>query len=217
MSFLFYLSIFYLLGIILWVTRKYDLFTISLIFGISAVFLGFGGLSSFLYLIFFFAVAEGITSILNKKHGKRSYVNLLGNCLAGSALIAFGQIYAGLASISAAFCDTASSEIGRLSKKKPRLITNFKKVNTGVNGGVTVLGFLGAFLVSIITFIYFYYLFDINIKIAIIISAIGLLGTIIDSYIGALWENKGYIDNAQTNFLATAISGIIAIIILAVI
>ncbi len=217
MSFLFYLLIFYALGIVLWITRKYDLFTISFIFGISAVFLGFGGISAFLYLILFFCIAEGITTILNHKHEKRSYVNLLGNCLAGSAFLVFGQITAGLASISAAFSDTLSSEIGRLSKKKPILITNFKKVDAGVNGGITVLGIFGALFVSLITFIFFNFIFKYDLKATLIISIVGFLGSIIDSYIGAIWENKGYIDNAQTNFLATTVAGFIAVIILAIV
>lgn len=51
--------------------------------------------------------------------------------------------------------DTFSSELGILSKSKPRLLTstNFREVPPGTNGGITLLGtmagFLGAFIIAL--------------------------------------------------------------------
>jgi len=212
MSFIFYLLFFYVLGIVLFITRKYDLFTIALIFAMSGLFLYFGKSLMFVYLLSYFCLAEGITMLTNSKHEKRNYTNLLGNCLIGTVLVVFGQIYASACTICAAFADTFSSEIGRLSKVKPRLITNFKEVIPGTNGGITILGLLGALLVSGFTFILFYFAFGVGLDTALVVSLAGMLGTLVDSVIGALLENRGYIDNAQTNFLTTLAIGCLAVL-----
>ncbi len=222
-----YFLLFYILGIVLWITRKYDFFTIALTFLISAVFLGFGNLEMFIYILCFFCVAEGVTLILNKiskkhkKHSKRTYKNLLGNCLAGCVFMVLGYPLVAIASICASFCDTMSSEIGMLSAGKPRFIINFKKVEKGTDGGVTLLGYLASVFVCLGTILYFY-VFPKFIESAavytnkffIVIFVCGLLGTTIDSLIGATLETKGYSDNYQTNFMASAFAGIIAFVLL---
>jgi len=183
----------------------------------SGIFLYFGKLILFIYLLIYFCVAEGLSLILKNKGENRSYINLLGNCLVGTVLIVFGQIYAAASTICAAFADTMSSEIGRLSKIKPRLITTFKVVETGTNGGITILGLTASLFISGMTFVFFYYVFKTDLKISIIIAALGIIGSLIDSVIGATLENAGYLDNSQTNFLTTLIIGIISVIIFSLI
>ncbi|HOZ35808.1 MAG TPA: DUF92 domain-containing protein [archaeon] len=212
---IFYFLFFYALGIVLWITKKYDIFTISLIFGMTGLFLYFGKTALFIYLLMYFSVAEGLALILKNKGENRSYINLLGNCLVGTVLVVFGQIYSAASTICGAFADTMSSEIGRLSKSKPRLITNLKrKVEPGTNGGITFLGLFAALMVSTITFVFFYFVFKVNIKTSLIIASFGIIGSLIDSFIGAAIENKGYLDNSQTNFLTTFIVGALSIIAL---
>jgi uncharacterized protein (TIGR00297 family) len=133
----------------------------------------------------------------------------------------FGQVIPAIVSICAAFSDTLSSEIGRLSIIKPRLITTFKKVKIGTDGGVTILGLTAAAIIGAITIVYFMIApkifnssFIYTTKSILIIGVVGFLGTIIDSYIGATLEKKGYSNNYQTNFLASFISGAIAFILI---
>lgn len=113
----------------------------------------------------------------------------------------FGLAFFGfLGSTSTMIADTLGTEIGLLSKSKPRLITNFKKtVEPGTSGGVTILGELGgvlgalivssiAWVVYIIHNIYqipFFQLPFFGIELLIIGIVSGLAGCAVDSFIGA--------------------------------
>jgi uncharacterized protein (TIGR00297 family) len=177
------------------------------------------------YLFLFFAAAEGITLLFNKKHGKRNYLNIVGNCSACVIFILIGVLFnylnllqfhifvlASIVSINAAFSDTFSSEIGKLSKKAPILITNFKKVKTGTDGGITFLGITAAIFASFISYIFFY-LVGYSKTFILILFICGILGSIFDSYIGATIERKGIFNNNQTNFLASFLAGCVSILI----
>ncbi|XP_010249886.1 PREDICTED: protein PGR [Nelumbo nucifera] len=99
--------------------------------------------------------------------------------------------------------DTWSSEIGVLSNAQPRLITTFKPVRKGTNGAVTTTGLLAAAAAGSViglTFVLFG-LFtakcasDVALKqlLVIPIAAIaGLLGSIIDSLLGATVQFSGF-------------------------
>ncbi len=83
-----------------------------------------------------------------EKGGTRSWPNTIAN--GGlSAAIAVAEYYthqeifviAFLTSVAAAMSDTVATEIGLLSRSKPKLITNLSKtVEPGTSGGVTPLG-----------------------------------------------------------------------------
>ncbi|KAL8524064.1 hypothetical protein ACS0TY_013872 [Phlomoides rotata] len=99
--------------------------------------------------------------------------------------------------------DTWSSELGVLSKEQPRLITTFKPVRRGTNGGVTMAGLLAAAAggsVLGLTFVIFGFIsttctFDIALKQLLIIpvSALaGLCGSVIDSLLGATLQYSGF-------------------------
>ena len=91
------------------------------------------------------------------------------------------------------------------------MITTFRKVPIGTNGGVTVTGELvalgGSFIVSMVAL----GLNVINPMMMIICTITGFVGTNLDSIVGALLENKGFLGNAGTNFLATLGGGLFAI------
>nr|XP_033807827.1 transmembrane protein 19 isoform X1 [Geotrypetes seraphini] len=112
--------------------------------------------------------------------------------------------------------DTWSSEIGSvMSQSEPRLITTWEKVPVGTNGGVTLVGiiasFLGGMSVGVAYFItQLIFVNDLDISspqwpIVIYGAVAGLLGSIIDSYLGAIMqysgfdENMGKVVNHQTN------------------
>uniref|UniRef100_A0A8C2W640 Transmembrane protein 19 n=1 Tax=Chinchilla lanigera TaxID=34839 RepID=A0A8C2W640_CHILA len=121
-----------------------------------------------------------------------------------------------LAALACSAGDTWASEVGPvLSKSQPRLITTWERVPVGTNGGVTVVGLasslLGGTFVGITYFLtQLVFVNDLDISapqwpIIIFGGLAGLLGSIVDSYLGAtmqfsgLDENTGMVVNNPTN------------------
>lgn len=126
-----------------------------------------GGLSWLAVIIAFVLVGSLLTKyryeyklklgFAQEKGGSRSWPNALANGLVGG-VFAVAEIItrqpvfaiAYLASISAAMSDTVATEIGLLSRSRPRLIYNLRKVvQPGVSGGISGLGELAGLLSSI--------------------------------------------------------------------
>ncbi|EMC91582.1 hypothetical protein BAUCODRAFT_116381 [Baudoinia panamericana UAMH 10762] len=101
-----------------------------------------------------------------------------------------------IAQYAAVASDTFSSELGILAKTTPFLITApWKRVPRGTNGGVTVDGLLyglvGGFLLVITASPALYSLppnAAINVPAAVLLTVMGLLGSVIDSLLGAVMQ-----------------------------
>ena len=184
------------------------------IFGI-AVFL-LGGITSFIALVVFFAVAETATAIERKQkplaHGKRSIENIIGNGLPALVCLFFNAPFAFYGAVSAALSDTLSSEIGVLSKKKPVLITTFKPIKKGTDGGITARGYLAAFLGAVII-AGIHFAFFQSIVLAVILAFCGLFGSTIDSLLGAIFERKKLMNNTVVNFFGSGSGAVLAFIL----
>jgi uncharacterized protein (TIGR00297 family) len=94
-------------------------------------------------------------------------------------------------SISAANADTWASEIGTLSKKLPFHIFSFRTVTPGTSGAVSFLGLLasvaGAFIIATTAYVVSNL---ITVTSVVLITFIGFLGSLIDTFIGASIQAK---------------------------
>jgi uncharacterized protein (TIGR00297 family) len=155
--------------------------------------------------------------------GARGYRNVFANgIVAAAAAVLFGVfqqpvfivMYVGCVATAAA--DTLASEIG-VTGGIPYLITNFKRVPIGTNGGVTLTGegvaLLGGFVVSLVAFL----LGVITPGMLVICTLAGFAGTNIDSLVGATLENRGFLGNAGTNLIATIGGGLVAVVLFLVV
>ncbi|KAM3328831.1 hypothetical protein ACQJBY_026137 [Aegilops geniculata] len=99
--------------------------------------------------------------------------------------------------------DTWSSELGILSKSEPRIITTFKRVRKGTNGGVTIDGLLAAaaagcsiglafVLIGFLTTQCASDVFWRQLLVIPLATAAGLCGSLIDSLLGATVQYSGY-------------------------
>ncbi|NXF09078.1 TMM19 protein, partial [Smithornis capensis] len=99
--------------------------------------------------------------------------------------------------------DTWASEIGSvMSKSKPRLITTWEQVPVGTNGAITLVGLLSSLLGGMAVGIAYFitqliFVTDLEISapqwpVIVFGAAAGLLGSIVDSYLGATMQYSGF-------------------------
>jgi len=140
--------------------------------------------------------------------GRRGARNALANCgvAVACALIAAATssdafTAAFVASLGAAFADTAESEIGQLYGRAPRLITTLREVPPGTDGAVSRPGTLAGIAAAGLTASLGLALGLIAAPgIALLVALAAFLGTVTDSLLGALAPRVG---NELTNVLCT--------------
>ena len=192
---------------------------------IGIVLIVFADVRWFLIMLLFFVLAMFATKykieykrkirVEEEKGGIRGYVNMFSNGLTPTiAAICYGIyphpifIAAFLGGVATAAADTNAGEIG-VCGGAPYLITNLKKVPHGTNGGVTWLGEAAGLLTATVIGAGAVLLGVADLPLFIATICGGFIGTNLDSLFGQIFENKGYIKNAGTNFLATTCGCII--------
>ena len=122
-----------------------------------------------------------------------------------------------VASVAVATSDTFASEVGCLDKRV-YMITTLKKCEPGLNGGFSpngqIAALVGALLISLVAtalgMLGGAEALSSPVEFIVSISIIGFLGCQVDSLLGALLENRGYIGKGTVNTLASATGAIIA-------
>ncbi len=183
----------------------------------------------FTVLLAFYVIGSAVTKyryglkvergIAEQAGGARGFANVFSNSLPA---LFFAMNYgvfkmdvfsvAFTASIATALGDTMASEIGKTADKV-YLITNFKRVEPGESGGISLIGeasaLIGCFIVSFTAFL----LGIVDLKGLIVATVFGFIGVHVDSLLGATLEKKGILNNAGVNLLATLSSGLLALVI----
>jgi uncharacterized protein (TIGR00297 family) len=156
------------------------------------------------------------TGTAQEHGGRRSARNALANC----AIATFCAILAAtgsepftaafVASLGAAFADTAESEIGQLFSRTPRLITTLQKVPPGTDGAVSLPGTLAGAGAAGLTAVLGLALGMLEtLAPALLVATAAFLGTVADSLIGGLSSRAG---NELTNVLCTFVAALLALI-----
>lgn len=137
-----------------------------------------------------------------------------------------------LAAIAGANADTWATEIGAAWGGEPFMVTSWRRVERGASGGVTAIGFTGALVgAGLIGF------FGGTLREFAVVTAAGLLGSLIDSVLGATlqahWRDDGgrlteqrgagrpdrgvrWIRNDAVNLICTLSSAVLATILCAI-
>ena len=157
------------------------------------------------------------TGTAQEHGGRRSARNALANCAVATfcaILAATGSepfTAAFVASLGAAFADTAESEIGQLFSRTPRLITTFQKVPPGTDGAVSLPGTLAGAGAAGLTAVLGLALGMLETPApALLVATAAFLGTVADSLIGGLSSRAG---NELTNVLCTFVAALLALIL----
>lgn len=215
---------------------------------VGTITLGIGGVAAAVILIVFFLTGSWLAKLnhfWHEKHkrpwedtrrtGLQVWANGFWFCFFLVIWFATKQSmwYAvAVASLAVANADTWATEIGTLTDRfRTVLITNFKPVPAGVNGGVSLNGTIASVLGStLIASIYGGLMVRGYSMDFLIIVICGVLGSIADSYLGALVQTdsldvfvpgftyeKLVIGNNVVNWMATGVGAVIAFLIYSVV
>lgn len=172
---------------------------------IGGIIFAFGGIPWAVLLLVFFVSSSALSRVsrirkqgLREKFSKgaqRDWAQVLANGGLGVFFVILHNIYPGeewmwvvyIGAMAAVNADTWATELGVLSKKPPRMITNGRIVDAGTSGGVSLTGTLasiaGAFLIGTVAAIFIRN--DNWLSILFFTTIGGVAGSVVDSFLGA--------------------------------
>lgn len=127
-----------------------------------------------------------------------------------AALAAAMGSYAGcIAALAEAAADTVSSEIGQAAGGSAWLVTSWRRVSPGTDGGVSVMG-TGAGVVAAAVIVGFGALHHALWPDKMVVFVAACTGLVFDSVLGATVERRGWAGNDWVNFASTLFAAVVA-------
>jgi len=138
----------------------------------------------------------------------RSAAQVMSNLALASAVLVptslpFAALLA-LAALAEVAADTTSSEIGTAYPGRTVLITTWRSVPPGIDGGISVVGTISGAVAASLIAAGATVLGVTSISGGVVIACAGTLGMLADSVLGAAFERRGYLNNNTVNLLSTA-------------
>ncbi len=189
------------------------------------------GFRSFLILLAFFLLGSVATrlgyakkasrGVAEHRGGARSWREAAANLLAGAffSILVITTPYQAifLIALVAAFAeaagDTISSEIGQWLSDRAYLITTFKPVPPGENGGISIIGTLAGFAASAVIAGLAWSLGLCGTQGATVAFGAAAAGNLVDSVLGATIERRGLVTNGIVNFAGTSFAGALGVVV----
>jgi uncharacterized protein (TIGR00297 family) len=157
--------------------------------------------------------------LAERKEGRTAWqilANLTAAALSSTAYGATGNrawLVATLAALAEAATDTVASEIGQYRGSRARMITTWKQVPAGTDGGITIVGSIAGLAAGLVIAIIGSVGWMISPAQIWIPVAAGFAGMLIDSVLGATLQRRGWISNQGVNLVATLAAAAMAYVI----
>lgn len=114
------------------------------------------------------------------------------------------------AALAEAAADTLSSELGEVLGGEPRLLTTFRRVPAGTDGAISVAGSLAGVSAAVVIVVVAMPALGLTAAQAGRVLLAAIAGLLTDSWLGAVLERRGLLNNDSVNFLSTFIAALLA-------
>lgn len=156
-----------------------------------------------------------------ERRGGRSASQVLANlgaaAVCGVASVLAHQPQLWLLALSAALAeaaaDTVSSEYGQATATRAYLITTWEAVPAGTDGGISLPGTLAGIAAALLLALACAAGQLVPRRWIAITMGAGILGMLVDSYLGAWLERRRSLSNDQVNFLSTVVAAVLAVVL----
>jgi len=152
--------------------------------------------------------------IAESKEGRTASQVLANTGMAAACAVGYSAWHAPLmllgmaAALAVAAADTVSSECGQALKRDARLITTLQTVPAGTDGGITLPGTAAGAVAAVLVSVVGWRAGLLSPRWMWIAALAGIAGMVIDSFLGALLERRGWIGNDSVNFITTVMAAV---------
>jgi len=153
-----------------------------------------------------------------EQRGGRSASQVIANVgiAAAAALVGLvtrnpAALVACAAALAEAAADTTSSEVGQAVSDSAYLITHFRPVPVGTDGGISVAGTLAGIAAAVAVAAVCWATRIIAAPWLLPVAAAGALGMFVDSFLGATLERRRLLNNDAVNLLSTIAAALFAL------
>lgn len=194
---------------------------------VGATILWLAGVEGYACLVAFFVIGTTVTRIGRRskiargvaepRGGRRSAAKVLANggvaavCSLFAVVAAPSQlfVFAFVTSLAAACADTVESELGQVWGRPTVLISTWRSVSPGVDGGVSPLGTAAGFGAALVVAALAAGVGLIDRSAMLPIASAALLATLLESVVGATVERRGLLTNQGVNLFNTLVAALL--------
>ncbi|MFB3813894.1 MAG: TIGR00297 family protein [Terriglobales bacterium] len=152
------------------------------------------------------------------RNARQVLANLaVGTILAVFSLYAWREplLLAALASLAEAAADTVSSEVGKALAPRAYMITTFERAPIGTDGAISLIGTLaGAAAAVLVALVGAWSRLAPSPQWIAAAAGAGILGSFVDSFLGATLQQRGWVSNSAVNLVSTAAAAGLALLFL---
>jgi uncharacterized protein (TIGR00297 family) len=154
--------------------------------------------------------------LAERREGRNASQVLANLAVPAAGALAFGVtgnhiwVLFAIAALAEAATDTVASEVGQSRQHDARMVTTWRRVPAGTDGGITLSGTMAGLVGGIVVAAFAAatgILPRTEMWIPVVAGFVGMLG---DSVLGATVQHRGWISNQAVNFIGTLAAGALA-------